>query len=100
MSDVHTPAASDTHGVVYAREDCRLDELATRSVMGCAAEGADRTFLFGDGDVVEYFLILRRCCDRADMGIARHGVTDGGLFRDLDQSFDELVVDRALHQQS
>ena len=84
---------SDAHGVVDAGKDGRLYELTTGSVVRFAAKDAGRTFFFGNVDIVEDFLILRRRCDRADMGVTGHGVSDLGVLCDLDQTFDELIMD-------
>ena len=55
--------------------------------------------MFRDLDIVEYFLVLGGCSNRANVCVGRHRITDPRRFRDLNQALHKLVVYGTLQQQ-
>jgi hypothetical protein len=85
----------NAHFIVYISKNRRLDKLASfcpRTGVSLTAQHTFGTVLFRDLDIVEYFLVLGGCGNRANMCVGRHRITDLRRFRDLNQALHKLVV--------
>jgi dimethylglycine dehydrogenase len=93
----------DAHVVADAGEDGRLHEPAgcqPRGLRPAAAQHTGGAALLRDVNVAQHLVALGQRRDRPDLRVRPGGIADPRAARQLDDAFDHLVVDLALHQQA
>ena len=93
----------DAHVLIYARKNRRFDEPAI-AAFGARGRGtsqaANGSFVFGDADVVENFLVLGPRGDGAHLGCGFEGIAHLRGLRQREQLIDKLIVHRAMNQRA